>query len=254
MTPRRRLLRLPSGGGNDGGDRCGRRARASARRLAVVAGLLLSVAACGDAGGSDVVPTDTATAPAGSVIAAASVPAPPASAAPAPTSAGPGPLPSGSPPPPVTLPVIAALPVPAQIPLEDDTPEPVVPLGSIAIPALGIDRPMFEGIRLPTFDLGPGHWPGSALPGQVGNVVVGGHRTEGHADFGDLDRLQPGDEVVFTDTAGSTVTYVVTATEIIDPFAAAIVHQTPAKTATLFACHPKGSTSQRIIVRLAIRA
>ena len=147
-----------------------------------------------------------------------------------------------------------ALPRPALLPLDDETPEPVVPLGSITIPAIGIDRPMFEGIRLPTFDLGPGHWPGTAMPGQIGNVVVGGHRTESHADFGDLDLLKPGDEVVFTDTTAAGFTYVVESTEIVDPFAAVIVNQTRAYTATLFACHPKGSTDQRIVVRLVLAA
>lgn len=113
---------------------------------------------------------------------------------------------------------------------------------------------MFEGIRLPTFDMGPGHWPGSAMPGQVGNVVIGGHRTEGNADFGDLDLLQPGDEVIITDNAGQRFTYLVDKTEIVDPFSAVIVGQTPAKTATLFACHPKGSTDQRIVVSLTLAA
>ena len=150
----------------------------------------------------------------------------------------------------VVMPTIVPLPTPAHIPFEDESPEPVVPLGSIAIPAIGIDRPMFEGIRLPTFDLGPGHWPGTAMPGQIGNVVVGGHRTESHADFGDLDLLQPGDEVIFTDNTGARFTYQVERTEIIDPFAAPIVYQTRENTATLFACHPKGTTDQRIVVRL----
>lgn len=153
-----------------------------------------------------------------------------------------------------TLPATVPLPTPAPLPFEDDTPEPVVPLGSIAIPMIGIDRPLFDGIRLPTFDLGPGHWPGTALPGQIGNMVIGGHRTASHADFGDLDLLQPGDEMIVTDNAGASFTYVVDSTEIIDPFAATIIYQTPAKTATLFACHPKGSTDQRIIVRLTMRA
>ena len=149
---------------------------------------------------------------------------------------------------------VAPLPTPELIPLDDESPEPVVPLGSIAIPAIGIDRPMFEGIRLPTFDMGPGHWPGTAMPGQVGNVVIGGHRTSSNADFGDLDLLQPGNEVIITDNSGARFTYLVDRTEIIDPFSAVIVGQTPARTATLFACHPKGSTDQRIVVRLTLAA
>lgn len=155
---------------------------------------------------------------------------------------------------PFTVQSTVPLPMPVPLPFEEDEPEPVVPLGRIAIPAIGIDAPMFEGIRLPTFDMGPGHWPGSAMPGQLGNVVIGGHRTESNADFGDLDLLQPGNEVIMTDNSGASFTYLVQSTEIIDPFAATIIYQTREMTATLFACHPKGSTDQRIVVRLSLSA
>lgn len=146
------------------------------------------------------------------------------------------------------------LPQPLPPPVDDDAEEPVVPLGSVAIPALGIDRPLYDGIRLPTFDMGPGHWPGTAMPGQVGNMVIGGHRTSSNADFADIDRLLPGDEVVVTDTAGVAFTYVVRSVEITDPFAPRIVYQTPERTATLFACHPPGSVAQRVVVHLNLRA
>jgi sortase A len=46
----------------------------------------------------------------------------------------------------------------------------------------------------------------------------------------------------------------VTSTEIVPPTDVAIIDQTPAKTATLFACHPPGSTSERIVVHLAYQA
>ncbi|MEY3493869.1 MAG: hypothetical protein RL413_1287, partial [Actinomycetota bacterium] len=42
--------------------------------------------------------------------------------------------------------------------------------------------------------------------------------------------------------------YRVTRTEVVTPEAMWIVDQTPAATATLFACHPPGSTKERIVV------
>lgn len=149
-------------------------------------------------------------------------------------------------------PTTVALPVPIAAPADDEAPEPVVPLGTLAIPALGVERTFYEGIRLPTFDLGPGHWPGSALPGQPGNVVIGGHRTNANADFRDLDQLSAGDEMILTTNEGTSFTYVVESVEITDPFAAQVIHQTPRKTATLFACHPPGSIRQRIVVHLSL--
>jgi sortase A len=124
-------------------------------------------------------------------------------------------------------------------------------LGSMSIPKIGVNAPLLEGIRLTTLDRGPGHWPGTAMPGEVGNVVVAGHRTSHAADFRNLDQLVPGDDVVFTTGAG-VITYKVTRTHIVQPDAIWIVDPTDTPTATLFACHPLGSTAQRIVVNLEL--
>ena len=125
------------------------------------------------------------------------------------------------------------------------------PLGRIAIPKIGLDSELYQGIRLTTLDRGPGHWPGTAMPGQIGNVVVAGHRTSHGAEFRHLDSLAPGDEVVFS-TADGTFTYHVTGTQIVTPDSLWIVDPTDTPTATLFACHPLGSTAKRIVVNLAL--
>jgi len=104
-----------------------------------------------------------------------------------------------------------------------------------------------------TLDRGPGHWPGTAMPGEVGNVVVAGHRTSHHAEFRHLDDLVQGDEVIMHTFAGRFV-YRVASTEIVGPEALWIVDQTAAPTATLFACHPPGSVRERIVVHLDLVA
>lgn len=126
--------------------------------------------------------------------------------------------------------------------------EPVIALGRIQIPAIGVDMEMYEGIRMTTLDRGPGHWPGSAMPGSGGNVVVGGHRTSKHAVFRHVDQLAAGDEIVFVGADGARHIYVVNRIEVVDPSAVWIVEPTATPQATLFACHPPGSTRQRIIV------
>ncbi len=132
-------------------------------------------------------------------------------------------------------------------PNDEHAQEPVIEIGSIVIPKLGVDMAMYEGIRLTTLDHGPGHWPGTAMPGQTGNVVVGGHRTSSHRVFRNVDQLTTGDEIIFRDQAGEH-TYHVNRVEIVDPNAMWIVDPTETATATLFACHPPGSTAQRIVV------
>ena len=79
----------------------------------------------------------------------------------------------------------------------DDELEPQTFYGRIQIPSIEVDSPLLEGIRINTLDYGPGHWPGTAMPGELGNVVVAGHRTSHNADFRRLDELKPGDEVIF---------------------------------------------------------
>jgi sortase A len=132
-------------------------------------------------------------------------------------------------------------------PGDPDAPEDNPPVGRIAIADIALDEELGEGIRLATLDRGPGHWPGSAMPGEVGNVVIGGHRTSHGAEFRRLHELEPGDEMVLTSAAGS-FSYRVSRTEIVGPEALWIVDPTDTATATLFACHPLGSTAERIVV------
>lgn len=136
---------------------------------------------------------------------------------------------------------------PVPPPADEYAREPVIEVGSIAIPRLDVDMTMYEGIRLSTLEHGPGHWPGTAMPGELGNVVVGGHRTSSHQVFRNVDQLVAGDEIIFRDDAGEH-TYLVDRVEVVDPSAVWIVDPTETATATLFACHPPGSTAQRIVV------
>jgi sortase A len=138
-------------------------------------------------------------------------------------------------------------PAPIAPPADAYGAEPLVEIGWILIPKIGVSSPMLEGIRMTTLDIGPGHWPGTALPGQGGNVVVAGHRTSKNKVFRNIDQLVPGDEIIFGMSDGEH-RYRVTRTEIVNPDAVWIVNPTPSPTATLFACHPPGSTRQRIVV------
>lgn len=230
--------------------------------LAVVAGVLTGCSS-GDPDHltlESATPTSYAIAPAPSApadvvavpaTAAAAVPAPAAASAPPPTTLAPALLATTVAPTPAPSPPPAPLPIPIDVPPDDGTTEPEVSLGAVEIPRLGLRRPLYEGIRMPTLDKGPGHWPGTAMPGELGNVVVAGHRVSHAADFRDLDELAPGDEVVF-ETATGRHRYLVVHTQIVEPEATWIVSQTADHRATLFACHPPGSVRQRIVVNLEL--
>ena len=148
--------------------------------------------------------------------------------------------------PPVTL------PMPEPAPVDAYAPTPDVVIGRIELPAIGLATDLHEGVTITAVDRGPGHWPGTALPGEPGNVVVAGHRVTHSRPFHDLDRLQVGDPLVFTRLDGSRAAYELTGIEIVAPDAMHIIEQTPDSTATLFACHPKGSAAQRIVARFRL--
>jgi sortase A len=86
------------------------------------------------------------------------------------------------------------------------------------------------------------------MPGDRGNTVFAGHRTVNDHPFGDLDRIKTGDQVTF-EVAGRRATYEVTKNFVVDGANTDIALPTPEPTVTLFACHPKGSAKQRIVVQ-----
>jgi sortase A len=149
---------------------------------------------------------------------------------------------------PATLPTTTAATLPQpQAPPNPNAIEPAVQIGTIAIPKLQLLHSMWEGITDSTLNRGPGHWPGTAMPGQIGNVVLGGHRVSHDRPFRHIDELVPGDQIILTTLTGQ-FTYIVTGSQVVTPHDVWIVNQTPAHTLTLFACHPPGSVRERYVV------
>jgi sortase A len=157
------------------------------------------------------------------------------------------------PPPPTTaatsLPATPSRPVNA--PTNPYAPEPIRVIGTIEIPKLGLRSTLGEGISLRNIDRNPSHWPGTAMPGELGNVVVAGHRVTHTKPFRNIHTLVPGDEVFFT-VGAARHRYVVTGSRVVTPKQTEIVNQTPDATGTLFACHPPGSARYRYVVHLKL--
>jgi sortase A len=150
-------------------------------------------------------------------------------------------------PPPTSPPDAPPLPVPAPVPADPYERVPIVPIGEIAIPRIGLVHTMYEGVSLTVIDRGPGHWPGTAMPGGFGNVVIAGHRTTNSRPFRNIDQLEVGDEIILRTDAGTFV-YRVSETRVVEEHEMWIVDQRPGYTVTLFACHPPGSAQYRYVV------
>jgi sortase A len=162
-----------------------------------------------------------------------------------------GPFPSNTPP--TSLAVAGA----GLVPYPFASPQAGKALVRLQIPDIDVDYKVVEGVGLDELAKGPGHFPESVLPGQLGNTAIAGHRTTHGAPFYDVDHLGPGEQIIVTypkigDLDGPRFVYLVTGTEIVSPDDyAKVVPTTDPTTSTLIlaSCHPIRSAAKRIIIR-----
>lgn len=149
---------------------------------------------------------------------------------------------------------------PADLAAVPTAPGEYTPLGRISIPGAGVETAFAAGIHPSVLERGPGHWPGTAMPGQPGNAVLSGHRTTYTKPFADLDALVAGDPVsVQMDGGNAPVVFRVFDTSIVPEaeYREFVLRPPPdpaAREITLFACHPEGDRTHRIVVRARAEA
>ncbi|MEQ1736933.1 MAG: class E sortase [Rhodoglobus sp.] len=132
-----------------------------------------------------------------------------------------------------------------------------VQFANLIIPRFGADfsRPVLEGVSVTgALADGIGHYPGTQMPGDIGNVALAGHRTGWGAPLADIDKLMVGDSVYLETADGwyryvfRTFAYVMpTAIDVLEP-----VPETPGaaptdRILTLTSCNPKLTAAERII-------
>jgi sortase A len=135
---------------------------------------------------------------------------------------------------------------------------PQPPEGSVVahlqIPSLGVDQYVVEGTAEGDLAKGPGHYTGTAVPGQAGNVAIAGHRTTYGAPFSNLEQLKPGSSIVLTADTGLTLHYVVTQPPTpVPPSDVSVLNYFGDDRLTLTTCNPRFSASQRLIVVAQLR-
>jgi sortase A len=151
------------------------------------------------------------------------------------------------------------------------------PLGSalaiLRIPRLGKSYKFAVVQGTSTADLikGPGHYPGTAMPGQLGNFAVAGHRTTYLHPFYDINELAVGDPIVietrtmwFTyrvqDIPGTSARY----QETVSPSDVSVAYPVPdqpnpariptQRVLTFTSCNPRYSAAQRIVVHALLES
>jgi sortase A len=138
----------------------------------------------------------------------------------------------------------------ATVHVHRDPPEGTV-LGRIEIPRLHVSAVVRAGSDAKTLRLAVGYIPGTALPGEPGNIGLAGHRD---TFFRGLRNIRTDDEVRLV-TPHGTYRYRVQRTNVVDPDDVWVLDPTARPTLTLVTCYPFtyiGSAPQRFIVRAAL--
>jgi len=124
-----------------------------------------------------------------------------------------------------------------------------VSIARLVIPAIGFDEVVVEGVGSRELAAGPGHLPGSVLPGEAGNAVISAHRDR---HFRRLDKVRVGDTVV-TETDRGPVTWRIVRRQVVERDAP-VLFATSSATLTLTTCWPVryfGPAPDRLILTAA---
>ena len=132
------------------------------------------------------------------------------------------------------------------------TPIPGDAVAILQIPRIGVDKAVVEGVSRADLRQGPGHYPGTPLPGQPGNAAIAGHRTTYGAPFYRLDQLSPGDVVTVTTRQGK-FRYVVEDKQIVPPSNSHALDASLDSRLTLTTCHPRFSARRRLVVTATLQ-
>jgi sortase A len=126
-------------------------------------------------------------------------------------------------------------------------------VGHIGIAKIGASYTVVQGTDELSLEKGPGHYPGTALPGMGQTVAIAGHRTTYLAPFRRINELRPGNRIVLNMPYGR-FTYVVQYHRIVLPTALWVTNNVGYDRLILSACNPLYSAAQRIIVFARLRS
>ena len=121
-------------------------------------------------------------------------------------------------------------------------------IGEMEVPRLGLKAIVIQGDSPTILRRAVGHLPGTALPGDSGNVALAGHRD---TFFRPLKGILPGDGITLK-TPERDFQYSVESIAVVPPTAVQVLQASGGRTLTLITCFPfyyVGSAPNRFIVR-----
>lgn len=120
------------------------------------------------------------------------------------------------------------------------------PIAIMEIPRIKLKQAIVTGIDDNTLQYFLGHFPDSAMPGEVGNFAVAGHRVSDYTDaFINLYKVKAGDEVIIN-TRDKKYTYEIDDNFIVDPSDVEVLEKSDYEKITLITCTV--GAKQRVVV------
>jgi sortase A len=131
------------------------------------------------------------------------------------------------------------------------TPKPEA-IGILQIDMINLKLPVVEGIRKQDLEIAPGHIPGTALPGQIGNAVIAGHHSYSYGRmFNRLEELKIGDAVKVK-VGRKTYVYTIIVKKMVEPGDISVLSYNKTDTIlTLITCDADGK--RRLILQAKIK-
>jgi len=134
------------------------------------------------------------------------------------------------------------------------TVEPGQGIATMKIPKINLTAFVLAGSSPAQMATAVGHLSTTSAPGQIGNAVVVGYRTQAPALLKELDLVAVGDVIEVDTVLGGVYYYQVDGTVVVEPSNASIITASVPNKATLtvVTCTPKGSTLQRLVVHATL--
>lgn len=107
---------------------------------------------------------------------------------------------------------------------------------TLSIPSLDYNQPVYEGDTDEVLSIGIGHYEGSTVPGENGNVLLAGHRDMAN-EFTALQNIKEGDEVIMKMSYGDYY-YKVSEIKIVDPDNTEVGAVSDHEKLTMYTCYP----------------
>jgi sortase A len=136
-------------------------------------------------------------------------------------------------------------------------PANTVRFGTLMVPRFGSEyhREIAEGVGVDdVLKTGIGHYPGTQMPGDVGNVALAAHRDGWGAGFSGIVNLRVGDSI-YLETRAGWYKYLFRSMEYVYPSAVEVLAPVPTlpdksptdRILTLTSCNPEFTAAERVI-------